>query len=357
MIHSSIINRRTASFYFIKGGTNSSPWPRLWLSFRLVAKDNGSVVMENARQPFSGSMRGAFSRLRFSPFLAQLVIIRRCNLSCGYCSEFDKTSKPIPTSVLEKRLRKLKSLGTFGISLTGGEPTLHPDLPHLIRKCRELRFFRTGMISNGLLLRPDLIEALNESGLQEMQISIDGVQGNDTTQKVLGNLKQRLQWLHKYARFRVVVSGVLGACPPQEAEEVVSFAKQMGFVPRVLLIHDNEGQLKLNSDEVKAFEKIIRQLPKRWVDFSNYRTRLVKNGSAPFKCRAGSRYLYIDEYGQVNWCSQTRKVWSKDLMDYTFADLREQFFQYKSCHATCTLGCARSASQVDNWRAQPGFGS
>jgi len=322
-----------------------------------VAKNNGSVLVKNARQPLSGSTRGVFSRLRFSPFLAQLVIIRRCNLSCRYCSEFDKTSEPIPTSVLEERLRKLKSLGTFGISLTGGEPTLHPDLPHLIRKCRELRFLRTGMISNGLLLRPDLIEALNESGLQEMQISIDGVQGNDTTQKVLGNLKQRLQWLHKYARFRVVVSGVLGACPPQEAEEVVSFAKQMGFVPRVLLIHDNEGQLKLNGDEVKAFEKIVRQLPKTWVDFSDYRTRLVKNGSAPFKCRAGSRYLYIDEYGQVNWCSQTRKVWSKDLMDYTFADLREQFFQYKSCHATCTLGCARSASQVDNWRAQPGFGS
>lgn len=334
-----------------------SPWPRLWLSFRVVAKNNGFVLVENARQPLPGSARGIFSRLRFSPFLAQLVIIRRCNLSCGYCSEFDKTSKPIPISVLEERLRKLKSLGTFGISLTGGEPTLHPDLPHLIRKCRELRFFRTGMISNGLLLRPDLIEALNESGLQEMQISVDGVQGNDTTQKVLDNLKERLQWLHKYARFRVVVSGVLGACPPQEAEEVVSFAKQMGFVPRVLLIHDNKGQLKLNSDEVKVFERIVGQLPKRWVDFSNYRTRLVNNGLAPFKCRAGSRYLYIDEYGKVSWCSQTRKVWSKDLMDYTFTDLREQFYQYKSCHATCTLGCARSASQVDSWRAQPGFGS
>jgi MoaA/NifB/PqqE/SkfB family radical SAM enzyme len=322
-----------------------------------VAKNNGCVLLKNARQPISGSRRGVFSRLRFSPFLAQLVIIRRCNLSCSYCSEFDKTSEPISTRVLEERLRKLKSLGTFGISLTGGEPTLHPDLPHLIRKCRELRFFRTGMISNGLRLQPDLIEALNESGLQEMQISIDGVHGNDTTQKVLDNLKQRLQWLHEYARFRVVVSGVLGACPPQEAEEVVSFAKQMGFVPRVLLIHDNEGQLKLNSDEVKAFEKVVSQLPKRLVDFSDYRTRLVKNGSAPFKCRAGSRYLYIDEYGQVSWCSQTRKVWSKDLMDYTFADLREQFYQYKSCHATCTLGCARSASQMDNWRAQPGFAS
>jgi len=335
----------------------SSPWPRPLLRFSVVAKSNGSVVTINSATSAPDAAPGIFSRLGYSPFLAQLVIIRRCNLSCGYCSEYDKVSDPIPVQVLEERLRKLKNLGTFGISLTGGEPTLHPALPHLIRKCRELSFFRTGMISNGFFLRPSLIEALNQAGLQEMQISIDGVHANDTTQKVLANLKKRLQWLRDHARFRVIVSAVLGACPPQEAEEVVSFTKQIGLIPRVLLLHDNEGQLKLGTEEVKTFEKIVGQLPKTWVDFSSYRKRLVRDGSAPFKCRAGSRYLYVDEYGKVSWCSQTRRVWSKSLMDYTFADLREQFYQYKPCHATCTLGCARSASQLDNWRAQPGFNS
>jgi MoaA/NifB/PqqE/SkfB family radical SAM enzyme len=296
-------------------------------------------------------------RLGYSPFLAHVVIIRRCNLSCGYCSEYDKVSDPVPVEILEKRLRKLRSLGTFGISLTGGEPTLHPSLPNLILKCRELGFFRTGMISNGFLLRPDLIQALNEAGLQEMQISVDGVHANGTTEKVLDNLEKRLQWLSEHARFRVIVSAVLGACHAEEAEAVVSFVKRTGFVPRVLLIHDDRGELKLTSDQIKAFEKIVAKLPKTLVDFSNYRKRFVREGSAPFKCRAGSRYLYVDEFGNVNWCSQTRNVWSKNLMDYSTSDLREQFYRYKSCHATCTLGCARSASQLDNWRSQPGFGS
>ena len=322
-----------------------------------MAKGNGSILANSLRRSADEGAPGIFSRLGYSPFLAQLVIIRRCNLSCSYCSEFDKVSNPIPTEILQERLQKLKSLGTFGISLTGGEPTLHPQLPTLIRKCRKLGFFRTGMISNGFLLQPQLIEALNEAGLQEMQISIDGVEANDTTQKVLANLKKRLQWLREHARFRVIVSGVLGACPPREAEEVLSFATQLGFIPRVLLLHDSNGQLKPSNSEVKTFEKIVRQLPKTLVDFSNYRKRLVRRGSAPFKCRAGSRYLYVDEFGKVNWCSQTRSVWSKDLMDYTCSDLRQQFYQYKSCHATCTLGCARSTSQLDNWRPQPGFSS
>lgn len=291
-------------------------------------------------------------RLRYSPFLVQMVVVRRCNLSCGYCSEFDKTSEPVPFDLLVQRLEKLKELGTFGISLTGGEPTLHPDLPRLIRKCRELGFLRTGMISNGFFLRPELIEKLNEAGLQEMQISIDGVHRNETTEKVLDNLRKRLLALREHARFQVTVSGVIGAAPPNEAEEVVAFAKELGFTPRVLLVHDHNGQLKLGPEEVKAFQRIVDTLPKSWSDFSAYRKRLVRDGTAPFKCRAGSRYLYIDEFGNVNWCSQTRNVWSKPLADYTTDDLREQFFTYKSCNETCTLGCARSSSQLDGWRAQ-----
>lgn len=294
-----------------------------------------------------------FFRLRYSPFLTQMVVIRRCNLSCGYCSEYDKTSDPVPVQVLEDRLRKLKELGTFGISLTGGEPTLHPELPRLIRTCRELRFYRTGMITNGFLLRPELIETLNQAGLQKMQISIDGVHANETTQKVLNNLKKRLQWLRDHARFQVVVSSVIGACPPEEAEEVVSFALKMGFAARVLLVHDEHGQVKLNSEELRSFRNVVGMLPRRWREPSDYRERLIRQGSAPFKCRAGSRYLYIDEYGMVNWCSQTRTVWSKPLMGYTRNDLREQFYKYKSCHATCTLNCARSQSYFDNWRRQP----
>lgn len=291
-------------------------------------------------------------RLRYSPLLTQMVIVRRCNLSCAYCSEFDKTSEPVPFAILEAQLRKLKSLGTFGISLTGGEPTLHPDLTRLVRKCRQLRFFRTGMITNGFFLKPELIRQLNDAGLQEMQISIDGVKPNETTQKVLDNLRKRLAWLRDYAKFNVTVSGVIGAAPPEEAEEVVAFASQMGFTPRVLLVHDKNGQLKLSERERQVYERIVQKLPKSWVDFSGYRKRLVRDGVAPFKCRSGSRYLYVDEFGRVNWCSQTRTVWSKPLLDYTLADLREQFYRDKSCNKTCTIGCARSASQLDNWRAQ-----
>src|SRR6266566_9520940 len=173
-----------------------------------------SVFSPNFTTASSVTTPNKFFRLRYSPFLAQIVVIRRCNLSCGYCSAYDKSSEPVPVQVLENRLRKIKELGTFGISLTGGEPTMHPDLPRIIRRCRELRFYRTSMITNGFFLNPEMIETLNQAGLQKMQISIDGVHGNETTQKVLNNLKKRLQWLRDHARFPVVISSVIGASPP-----------------------------------------------------------------------------------------------------------------------------------------------
>ena len=45
------------------------------------------------------------------------------------------------------------------------------------------------------------------------------------------------------AKFQVVMSGVIGSAPPEEVLEVVDFAKAHGFTPRILLLHDQNGQL------------------------------------------------------------------------------------------------------------------
>jgi len=298
-------------------------------------------------------------RLLYSPFVAQLVVTRYCNLECGYCNEFDKVSAPIDVDVLRERLGKLKELGTWGITLTGGEPTTHPRLLEILRACRsEFRFFRFGMITNGIKLKRELVEALNETGMHELQISVDGVKRNKVTVKVLETLRKSLNNLREHAKFKVTVNAVVGACPPEEAFEVLDYAQNMGFIPRVILLHDHEGSLKLTPEELEVYHQLKRMLPKNWQEMSDYRDKLIHTGQAPFKCRAGSRYLYVDEHGIASWCSQTRGVWSKPLMDYTYEDLQEQFYTYKSCNRTCTIGCVRSASWLDGLRRQdpPGKG-
>jgi len=97
-----------------------------------------------------------------------------------------------PFATLDRRLLKLHELRTWVVCLTGGEPTLHPELTRIVARMRELGFRRRQLITNGYLLTPDLIEALNEAGLTDLQISVDGVKRNATTVKVLEKLRGKL---------------------------------------------------------------------------------------------------------------------------------------------------------------------
>ena len=85
------------------------------------------------------------------PLLVHVVPIRRCNIDCGYCNEYDKVSEPVETAQMIARIDKLASLGTSVVAFSGGEPMLHPDLDELIRRIRT-RGMIAGLITNGYLL-------------------------------------------------------------------------------------------------------------------------------------------------------------------------------------------------------------
>ena len=70
------------------------------------------------------------------PVLAHIIPMRRCNLSCAYCNEYDKVSAPVPTEEMLRRIDLLARLGTQIITISGGEPLLHPDLDEILRAIR-----------------------------------------------------------------------------------------------------------------------------------------------------------------------------------------------------------------------------
>src|SRR3954466_2932771 len=108
------------------------------------------------------------------PVLAHVIPMRRCNLACTYCNEYDDVSKPVAIDTMCERLDHLADLGTTIITISGGEPLLHPDLDLIIARIRK-RGMLAGMITNGYLLTADRIHRLNRAGLEHLQISIDNV--------------------------------------------------------------------------------------------------------------------------------------------------------------------------------------
>src|SRR5208283_1276348 len=132
------------------------------------------------------------------PVMAHVIPIRRCNLACEYCNEYDDFSKPVAVETMTERLDQLAVLGTTIVTFSGGEPLLHPDLDRLISHVRN-RGMIAGMITNGYLLTPQRVNQLNDAGLDHMQISIDNVMPDEVSKKSLKVLDKKLQILSEYA--------------------------------------------------------------------------------------------------------------------------------------------------------------
>ena len=274
------------------------------------------------------------------PLLVQIIPIRRCNIDCGYCNEYDKSSPPVPTAMLERRIDKLDELGTSVVAFSGGEPMLHPDLDRLIRRIRG-RGMMAGLITNGYFLVPKRIKELNAAGLDFLQISIDNVEPDDVSKKSLRLLERKLQDLKEHATFDVNINSVLGGGikNPEDARTINTRARQLGFSTSIGIIHDGSGRLKpLATAERTVYDEVSAAISGPWQVFKNlysgirsFQDNLADGKPNEWRCRAGARYLYVCENGLVHYCSQQRGYPAVPLETYTIEDIRREFDTPKSC--------------------------
>jgi MoaA/NifB/PqqE/SkfB family radical SAM enzyme len=286
-----------------------------------------------------------------------LIPTRRCNLSCAYCNEYDDHSAPVATADLLRRIDRLAELGTGIITLSGGEPLLHPDLDLLIRRIRQRRAIAT-LITNGYLLSRERIRRLNRAGLDHLQISIDNVHPDDVSKKSLKVLDKKLQLLASEARFDVTVNSVVGGGikSPNDALVVTERARSLGFSSTVGIIHDGSGQLQPLAGGIRAVLEQIVAKGSSTFDFANYnrfQKNLANGRPNDWHCHAGSRYLYVCEDGLVHWCSQQRGCPGVPLEQYGPEDLRREYDREKSCAPHCTVGCVHRVAQIDELRMDP----
>ncbi len=293
------------------------------------------------------------------PLLVHIVPMRRCNIDCGYCNEFDKVSKPVPFEVMEGRIDRLAALGTSVVAFSGGEPLMHPQLDDIIRAIRR-RGMIAGLITNGYFLSPKRIQALNDAGLDYLQISIDNLEPDDISKKSLRLLDRKLRWLAEHAEFDVNINSVVGGGVryPEDAKLINLRARELGFSTSLGIIHDGAGFLKpLGARERKVFDEVTqiingpRQVFKNlYSGIRGFQENLVQGQPNDWNCRAGARYLYICEHGLVHWCSQQRGTPGTPLDRYTRDDIRREFMAPKWCAPYCTIGCVHRVSTMDYWR-------
>jgi GTP 3',8-cyclase len=157
----------------------------------------------------------------------RLSILESCNLRCAYCRPASEAGvAALPPSMrradIVRIARLFVSLGVKKVRLTGGEPTLHPDLVDIVR---EIRAFApspvVALTTNGVLLAR-LAPALRSAGLSNVNVSLDA-----TTRESFLALTGR-------DRFEAVRAGI-------EAALAAGFAKVK--INAVVLAGVNEDQI------------------------------------------------------------------------------------------------------------------
>ncbi|MBV8819451.1 MAG: radical SAM protein [Acidobacteriaceae bacterium] len=291
------------------------------------------------------------------PVLCQIVPMRRCNLDCAYCNEYDKTSDPVPLPEMLQRIDHLARLGTTIITLSGGEPTLHPGLDAIITRIRERGAIAT-LITNGLLLTPDRIQRFNRAGLDYLQISIDNVQPDDASKKSLRVLDRKLEWLAEHAEFGVTINSVLGAgiANPEDAFTIGKRARELGHTSTLGILHDHSGQLKpLSPEQRGVYDRFLnlRRSLFSFTHFDSFQENISRGLPNQWKCRAGGRFLYVCEEGLVHYCSQQRGKPGIPLADYTVEDLKREAAVQKGCAPFCTISCVQQTAMLDDFRERP----
>ncbi|HET9741945.1 MAG TPA: radical SAM protein [Terriglobales bacterium] len=287
------------------------------------------------------------------PVMAHIVPMRRCNLSCAYCNEYDDVSKPVAIEVMYGRVDRLAKLGTTVVTISGGEPLLHPDLDLIIRRVRSHGML-AGMITNGYLLTAERIHRLNRAGLDHLQISIDNVMPDEISKKSLKVLDKKLQLLSQHALFHVNINSVVGGGihNPQDAVVVGKRALELGFTSTIGIIHDGDGQLKPLQPEEREVYRLMKSFEKKnYSRFNHFQDAIADGKPNTWRCRAGSRYLYVCEEGLVHYCSQQRGYPAKPLDQYTIEDIKREFVTEKGCAPHCTVSCVHQISYIDHWRA------
>lgn len=291
------------------------------------------------------------------PVFAHIVVTRRCNLACTYCSEFDNFSKPVPTLELLRRIDQLAALGTTAVTLTGGETLLHPDLEEIVKRGRAHGMLVV-MITNGYLLTVERIRKLNRAGLDRMQISIDNLQPDRVSKKSLKVLDQKLCWLSQYAEFGVHIHSVVGAGTdrPEDALAIAQRAAELGLGSSAGIVHDDKGRIQPLSPRAQKVIEDIENLSRPLFSFARHnpwRRNLLQGKPNDWHCPAGGRHIYICEDGLVHYCMAQRGYPAIPLAQYTPADIEREKKVPKPCAPHCTIFCVHRIALLDKLREHP----
>ena len=171
----------------------------------------------------------------------RISVTDRCNFRCVYCMpeegmQWLKRETLLTFDEIDRLTRIAVDLGIEEVRLTGGEPTLRPDLPRLVERLSRIELRSLSLTTNGFLLQR-MARPLAEAGLTRINVSLDTLQHDRFHQvarrRGLDEVLAGLETLERYRSIAPIKVNVVAMRNFTE-DEVVAFAQLARRKPYVI---------------------------------------------------------------------------------------------------------------------------
>lgn len=266
--------------------------------------------------------------------LAELTY--RCPLQCPYCSNPLDFAGPrfkheLSTDEWCRVFREAHELGVVQLGLSGGEPTLRPDLPELVRCARQLGLYST-LVTSAYRLKRERLAELKAAGLDHVQISIQAADA-ELSNRIAGaesyDDKLAAYQATRELGFPLTVNVVLHRDNLHQVEALIRLAEQLG-AERIELanaqfygwaLHNRAALMPTRAQLVAGWEVVQRErrrlgsrLEIVWV-LPDYHEQYPK----PCMGGWGNAYMTVTPAGEVWPCHAAGRITT-----LTFANVRDR---------------------------------
>lgn len=309
-----------------------------------------------------------------SPLMVYVELTRRCNLRCRHCDlwmsqrqEPGLVSSEVPGDRLLEQLLSLVPFGLAAVDLFGGEPTLRRDLQPLVKGLARGGLHVT-VTTNGTLLDESLGAALQEAGLSQLLVSLDGTtpEIHDRIRGVPGTFDRVVSGLQEFqrgGRERIPVGINMLVCRwnLHQIPDMVDLARSLKVRQvRLLPYHQcypfnqwsQEDDLLIRESDWEALERALRSFEHRarragvTTNSSSYLRGIegwARGQRTPVSCMAGFAVCDINASGEVFPCytlgQSIGNLQNQTLLDIWHGPLADQFREeHRHCSA-CWQSC------------------
>ena len=205
----------------------------------------------------------------------ELLLSYDCNAKCGFCYNPPLTpevlAQSVPFALAAQLLVQAREQGHDGVWLTGGEPTLRPDLPKILLLAKKLRFRRIQIGTNGVrLANAEHVGRLTRAGLNYARVSLHAASEDihDELLELPGSFRKALRAVAHLKKSGVYV-GLNFVVTSRNVGELPAFFElalgRLGIYDVDVIFLHHRGMMEKNSDALSLpYAHAVGPLREAW---------------------------------------------------------------------------------------------